>query len=71
VPGWLSVWGFSALRYGSPPALVVYGLDPSSANVLAAPIGLQEMAGAVWLIVRAFTASARACEPEEEPAADD
>jgi hypothetical protein len=47
------------------------GLDHSSANVLAAPIGLPEMALAVWLIVREFTAVARASGPKEEPAADD
>ncbi len=57
VPRWLSVWGLLAvlpsLAYallasaGSPPAGVEGALD--------APLGLQEVVLAVWLVVRGFT----------------
>jgi hypothetical protein len=56
VPRWLSAWGIigaaSVLLYG---LLWLFGI---SADVLAAPIGVQEMVFAVWLIVKGFDTSA-------------
>jgi hypothetical protein len=52
VPRWLSGWGLIGatlvLLYG---LLSLFGLDP---GFLAAPIALQEMVFAVWLIVKGF-----------------
>ena len=61
VPRWLSVWGLIAA-----PMMLVGGLllpftgDPDSAvsSILYAPMGLQEMVLAVWLIVWGFRPSA-------------
>jgi hypothetical protein len=57
VPWILSIWGLigavCVLVYG---VLSVFGLGDSMAvNVLAAPIAVQEMVFAVWLIVKGFT----------------
>lgn len=69
---WLSVWGLvGATLWVAAGVLVLYGLvEPFSTTqtVLAIPIGVQEMALAVWLIVKGFNASAFASEPEQEPA---
>ena len=62
VPRWLSVWGL----IGAPLALVegllsMFGVvDPFSttAVLLNAPIGVNEMVLAVWLIVKGFNSSA-------------
>jgi len=57
VPKWLSGWGFIG-------ALVYIGFIfselfmPLPVEIFAAPLGLQEMALAVWLIVKGFTSSA-------------
>jgi hypothetical protein len=60
IPRWLSVWGLigatSVLLYG---LLSLYGLDPA---FLAAPIAVQEMIFALWLIVKGFNPSAIAAE---------
>jgi hypothetical protein len=57
VPRWLSVWGLIAapLMLVAGFSLVVTG-DPNStfSSILYAPLGLQEMALAVWLLVRGF-----------------
>lgn len=57
VPSWLSVWGvlgggLIALR----GVIEMYGIDLSGAlqGVFAAPIAIQEMALAIWLIVKGF-----------------
>ena len=59
VPRWLSVWGLIAapLMLVAGFSLVVTG-DPNStfSSILYAPLGLQEMALAVWLLVRGFNA---------------
>jgi hypothetical protein len=56
VPRWLSVWGLigaaCVLLYG---LISLFDLDPS---ILAAPIAVQEMVFAVWLIVKGFNLSA-------------
>jgi hypothetical protein len=59
VPRWLSVWGLIAA-----PLMLVAGLllpftgDPNStlSSILYAPMALQEMVLAVWLIARGFAA---------------
>jgi hypothetical protein len=53
VPTWLSVWGIiggaCVLLYG---LISLFGSDPA---ILAAPIAVQEMAFAVWIIIKGFT----------------
>jgi hypothetical protein len=74
VPRWISAWGF--LAAGSILAarvMVISGLELSTATVtmLDAPIFLQEMVFAVWLIVRGFDASALTARPRgPEPSAE-
>lgn len=55
IPRWLSIWGLIGaalvLLYG---LLGLFDLDPS---FLAAPIAVQEMVFAVWLIVKGFNPS--------------
>jgi hypothetical protein len=61
VPRWLSVWGLvGAALILAARMMVVFGLDLSSPTQIAldAPIAVQEMAFAVWLIVRGFNAAA-------------
>ncbi len=52
VPRWLSVWGLvgaaMVLLYG---LISLFDLDPA---ILAAPIAVQEMVFAIWLIVKGF-----------------
>jgi hypothetical protein len=52
VPRWLSIWGLvgaaCVLLYG---LISLFGHDPA---ILAAPIAIQEMVFAVWLIVKGF-----------------
>jgi len=67
VPRWLSVWGLvGAALILAARMMVIFGLEPSSATQIAmdAPIAVQEMAFAVWLIVKGFNAAAFASEPE-------
>lgn len=69
VPRWLSGWGLAgAATYLAAGLLVIYGLEPLSTPqlVLEAPLGLQEIALALWLIVRGFDAPAGA-PPGREP----
>jgi len=57
VPSWLSLWGLAgAAAYLAAGLLVLYGLEPLSTPqvVLEAPLGLQEIALALWLIARGF-----------------
>jgi hypothetical protein len=60
VPRWLSAWGLlgaaCVLIYG---LISLFGPDPA---FLAAPIALQEMVFALWLIVKGFNPSAIAAE---------
>ena len=63
VPRWLSVWGFIAapLMFAAGFLVLIDG-DPNSplSTVLYAPLALQEMVFAVWLIVKGFNPSANA-----------
>ena len=63
VPRWLSLWGLvGAAAYLIAGLLVMYGLEPLSTPqvVLEAPLGLQEIALALWLIIKGFDAHAAA-----------
>jgi hypothetical protein len=65
VPRWLSGLGLvGALVYIPAELLAFFGLDQFM--VLAAPIALQEMALAVWLIVKGFNSSAIAQSEKQE-----
>lgn len=48
----------------------MYGLEPSgtTANLLDGPLALQEMAFALWLLVKGFDRAALATEPVQDPA---
>lgn len=57
VPRWLSLWGLvGAAAYLAAGLLVMYGLKPLSTPQVAleAPLGLQEIALALWLIIKGF-----------------
>jgi hypothetical protein len=61
VPRWLSAWGLAgAALYLAGGVMVLFGLEPFSTiqNVLDAPLGVQEMVFAVWLIAKGFDAPA-------------
>jgi len=56
IPRWLSVWGLiGAIFYLAQPLLALFG---SELDILFAPLALQEMILAVWLIVKGFNSSA-------------
>ena len=62
VPRWLAAWGVGGVILGAVAALLVlFGVTGSMSPIqiaLNAPIGLQEMVLAVWLIAKGFSASA-------------
>ena len=61
IPRWLSVWGLiGATLILLTGLLGLFGLSPASTTTtfLAAPIAVQEMVFAVWLIVKGFNSSA-------------
>lgn len=69
VPAWLSVSGLiGAALYMLAGVLVMYGLEPLSTTqvLLEVPLGLQEMALAVWLIVKGFREATGAREPSPD-----
>ncbi len=73
VPRWLSVWGLvGAALILAARMMVIYGLEPSSATqiVLDAPIAVQEMTFAIWLIAKGFNTAAFASEPESVATGD-
>ncbi len=60
VPRWLSTWGLvGATLYIGPPLGSMFGL---SLGVLMAPLAVQEMVMAVWLIAKGFSPAATAAE---------
>jgi hypothetical protein len=70
VPAWLSVWGFVGGALLLVRALLeMFGQELSGVvqAILAAPIGLNEMVLAVWLIVKGFNPDALESRPEKEP----
>jgi hypothetical protein len=61
VPRWLSAWGLvGAALYIVPSIGSMFGL---SLGVLMAPLAVQEMVMAAWLIARGFSSSATAAVP--------
>jgi Domain of unknown function (DUF4386) len=76
VPAWLSLWGLAgALLIGLGGTLEAYGVELSVEvqALVAAPIGVNEMVLAIWLIVRGFDepadATARGIERKPEVSA--
>jgi hypothetical protein len=72
VPRWLSGWGLAgAVLYLAAGVAVLYGLEPLSATQMAlqAPLGVQEMVFAVWLIAKGFdtTSPPLVREPDRTP----
>jgi hypothetical protein len=64
VPRWLSTWGLVGAVLGIvPPLGGMFGL---SLGILVAPLALQEMVMAVWLIAKGFNPSALAAESAGE-----
>ena len=64
VPRWLSTWGLvGAALYIVPPFGSMFGL---SFGALMAPLAVQEMVLAVWLIAKGFSPAALAAEPAGE-----
>jgi len=56
IPRWLSLWGFvGAIIYIAEPVLAMFG---SEIEILFAPLALQEMVLAIWLIVKGFNSPA-------------
>lgn len=69
VPRWLSLWGLIAAGLILARGLIeAFGVELSGVvqGVLAAPIALQEMVLALWLIVKGFDLSGRVDRPAEE-----
>ena len=59
VPRWLSIWGLvGAVLYLGAPLTNMFGV--TSLGALMAPLALQEMVLAVWLIAKGFSAPVRA-----------
>lgn len=57
IPRWLAVWGLvGAVLYLVTPLLSMFGVDQFGA--LMAPLAIQEMVLAIWLIVRGFSSPA-------------
>ncbi len=71
IPRWLSVWGIAGvLLLMIAAVLLIFGvISPMSPGqiALAAPIGLQEMVLAVWLIVKGFDQSVLARRSSVQP----
>ncbi len=64
VPRWLSIWGLMGAALGIvPPLGGMFGL---SLGILVAPLALQEMAMAVWLIAKGFNPTAIAAKSAGE-----
>ncbi len=67
VPAWLSLWGLVGAALILVRGVVeMYGVELSGAvqGLLAAPIGLNEMVLAIWLIVRGFDERELDTQPE-------
>ena len=61
VPRWLSMWGLvGAVLYLAAPLLALSGRE---LGILMAPLAVQEMVMAAWLIARGFDPSATAFVP--------
>jgi hypothetical protein len=64
VPRWLSVWGFAGLAFAMVASLLVMGglveVVTTTYGALMAVLGLQQMALAIWLIVKGLDENAQA-----------
>jgi len=73
VPAWLSIWGLFAGGLIALRGLVeMYGIDLSGVTqgLLAAPIAIQEMVLALWLIIKGFDTRHLPGLPRETDASD-
>jgi Domain of unknown function (DUF4386) len=71
LPRWLSAWGLGGgALWLAAGVMVTYGLEPSATTALAVPIGLQEIALALWLIFKGFSLPAFTSEPDVAPTRD-
>jgi len=67
IPRWLSVWGFIGVATSMATALLnFFHIDPGIGFYLEMVIAPQEIAMAVWLIVKGFNSSAIAASPVKE-----
>jgi hypothetical protein len=63
IPRWLSIWGLiSAVAILAASVMATFDIFLVLAGLLVIPIGLQEQAMAIWLIVKGFNSSAIASE---------
>lgn len=70
IPAWLSLWGLAgALLLAVVALLRIFGREFSGTTetLLAAPIGLNEMVLALWLIIKGFDVSRLERKPAELP----
>ena len=68
VPAWLSIWGLAGgLLFLARTVAEMYGADLSALaqGLMAAPIGINEMVLALWLIIKGFSLTAA---PDRAPA---
>ena len=71
IPRWLSIWGLiGAVAILAASVMATFDIFLVLAMLLVIPIGLQEQAMAIWLIVKGFNSSAIA-SPYEETDMDD
>ena len=61
IPRWLSIWGLiGAVLYLAAPLLAMFGIV---FEILMAPLALQEMVLAIWLIARGFSSTENTLQP--------
>ena len=74
VPRWITLWGFVGIPlYAAAYLLAMYdviGGNSSAQNLLQAPLGVQEMVLAVWMIARGFRPAIVSSTPSVTPASD-
>jgi uncharacterized protein DUF4386 len=68
VPRWIALWGLVAIPlFAAADVLAAYGVidvDSTAQSLLFAPIFVQEMVLAVWMIARGFRPAAGSAEPQ-------
>lgn len=68
VPRWISLWGLAAIPFYVVAYLLsmygVIGVNSAEVNLLALPLGVQEMVLAVWMIARGFRPAAVSPTPD-------
>src|SRR4029079_15575457 len=68
VPRWIALWGLVGIPfYAAADVLAVYGVigvDSTAQSLLFAPIFVQEMVLAAWMIARGFRPAAVSTAPE-------